>query len=78
MTNEVDHKAAAEPPLDCRVRPLSDAKLIRWLRDNLEWDGYGYWLPEVCVRKLQHGENECYEPTMQEFRTFLSAKVNGS
>lgn len=53
---------------------LTDAQLIRWLRDHLEWDGHGYWLLEICVRESADGE-DLPEPTMKEFRAALSERA---
>lgn len=52
-------------------RPITDAHLLRWLRDHLEWDGHGYWLPEICIVEMRAGDDECPEPTMHEFRQAL-------
>jgi len=49
---------------------ITDAQILRWIRDNLDWDGHGYWFPELCVKELS-GES-CPEPTMKEFRASLS------
>ena len=58
---------------------LSDAKLLRWLRDNMDWDGHGYWLPEICIREPDFGQDcICPEPTMKEFRAVLIARVRTS
>lgn len=57
---------------------ISDAQLIRWLRDHLEWDGHGYWLPEICIREIAFGEVDCPEPTLKEFRAALSEHAKGS
>lgn len=50
-----------------------DAKLIEWLAKNLEWDGHGYWLPEICIRERQLGEDFVPEPSANELRAMLTA-----
>lgn len=55
---------------------MTDAQILRWLRDNLQWDGYGYWLPEICIKELD-GES-CPEPTMKEFRANLSKIIQST
>lgn len=51
---------------------LTDTEILRWLCDNFEWDGYGYWLPEVCVREQENFGSEPDEPTMAEFRIIMT------
>ena len=65
-------------PVEPTVRPLTDTQLLHWLRDKLEWDGRGYWLPEICIVEIQDGDEECLEPTMQEFRHALRAWVRAA
>ena len=60
------------------VRPLSDAQLLRWLRDHMEWDGQGYWLPEICIRERGWGQDFCPQPTMDEFRDVLSERARAA
>ena len=55
---------------------MTDKQLLRWLRDNLEWDGHGYWLPEICVKESYYKDEFCAEPTMKEFRASLIEKIN--
>lgn len=54
---------------------LTDAQLLRWLRDHMDWDGHGYWLPEICLREREPGQDYCPEPTMHEFRALLSERA---
>lgn len=61
-----------------KTKPLTDTQLLKWLRENLEWDGHGYWLPEICIVEMQHGDDECPEPTMQEFRHELREHVRSA
>jgi hypothetical protein len=56
-------------------KPMTAAQLLRWLRDNLEWDGHGYWLPEICIRERTFGQDFCPEPTMIEFRAALTERA---
>ena len=76
-TKHENHDAVAGQ-VDCRVRPLSDTQLLGWLRDNLEWDGHGYWLPEICLRERTFGHDFCPELTMLEFREILSERVRAA
>ena len=61
-----------------KEKPLTDTQLLEWLRSRLEWDGHGYWLPEVCVCEMQSGDRDCPEPTMQEFRKALRDRVRSA
>ena len=61
-----------------KTKPLTDTQLLKWLRDRLEWDGRGYWLPELCIVEMQDGEDECPEPTMQDFRQALRARARSA
>ena len=61
-----------------KAKPLTDTQLLEWLRSRLEWDGRGYWLPEVCVREMRLGESEFPEPTLQEFRKALREHVRSA
>lgn len=54
---------------------MTDTQILNWLRKNLEWDGYGYWLPEFCIKERGWGEENCAEPTMKEFRAALEARA---
>lgn len=47
-----------------------DAARLGRLHQSLEDDGYGYWLPEKCVKPDQQSDEP---PTMDEFRTFVDA-----
>lgn len=51
---------------------LSDALLLKWMRDNMFWDGHGYWLPDLCIRERNSSQDVCPEPTMAEFKATLS------
>jgi len=75
MNNETP---MAQGPVDVNVRPLTDAQLLRWLRDKLDWDGYGYWLPEICIKETGLGNDKCPEPTMAEFRSALSERARAA
>lgn len=57
------------------VPVLSDEQLLQWLKDNLEWDGQRYWLPELVVREREYGQEFCPEPTLDEFRALLSQHI---
>jgi len=59
-------------PVEPSVRPLSDAALLRWLCEHMDWDGHGYWLPEICIRESEWGQDFCPQPTLDEFREVLS------
>lgn len=52
-------------------KAMTDGQLLKELRDRLEWDGQGYWLPEICIKELERGDDECPEPSMSEFRAAL-------
>jgi len=58
--------------------PLSDAELILWITDNLEWDGFGYWMPETCIKSKEIHEDFIRPPTANEFRIFLSQHIRES
>jgi hypothetical protein len=58
---------------------VEDTQLLKLLISKLEWDGFGYWLPEWCVK-----ERESYigmmgdytpPPTLDEFREFLKERA---
>ena len=53
------------------AKPMTDAQILKWLCAHLEWDGRGYWLPEICIVEAQSGDEDCPEPTIQEFRQAL-------
>ena len=36
---------------------LKDAERMAWLAANIEWDGYGHWLPELHVELREHASN---------------------
>jgi hypothetical protein len=46
---------------------LTDTQLLKWLHENMLWDGDRYWLPEICVRERQWGSEMCPVPTFNEF-----------
>lgn len=48
-----------------RERSAADTKRLQTLVDNLEDDGYGFWLSEWCVKE---GD---VRPTLDELRAFL-------
>jgi hypothetical protein len=51
---------------------MTDTQILEWLCDNLEFDGYGYWLPEICVKSMDFDELCLVSPpTITEFRTLL-------
>jgi hypothetical protein len=54
---------------------MTDTQLIEWMHSNMDWDGEGYWLPDVCIRERAWGEENCKRPTSQEFRAVLTAKA---
>lgn len=74
----MNNDSAGQGPLERQVRPLSDAQLLRWLRDHLEWDGHGYWLPEICIREREWGQEFSPEPTMNEFCAVLSERARAA
>lgn len=49
-------------------------KIVQYLITNLEWDGYGYWTPGICVKKW-NGRDFCAEPTKEEFIEFFLNKL---
>lgn len=59
---------------------MTDSQLLRTLRDNLQWDGYMYWLPEWAIigKNGAKPEEATPLPTMRQFRELLekSAKRN--
>lgn len=67
--------AAVKTPAEKSVRPMTDAQILRWLRDHMEWDGHGFWLPEICIREAEWRQQFCPEPTMSEFRSALSERA---
>lgn len=54
---------------------LSDTEIIDLLYENLEWDGWGWWLPEVCIAEPEIGRlpEPAPRPTVAEFRKRMSA-----
>jgi hypothetical protein len=75
--NETTQPSVAGP-VEPTVRPLSDAALLRWLCENMEWDGHGYWLPEICIRERGWGQEFCPTPTLDEFRAALSQRAQAA
>ena len=73
-----DSRPAVVGQVEPSVRPLTDAQLLRWLRDHMDWDGNGYWLPELCIRERGWGQDYCPQPTMDEFRAALSERVRAA
>ena len=51
---------------------FTDAERLEYLHSNLDWDGYGYWLPEICVKEKDGSFTD--EPTLEEFRQFLDER----
>ena len=46
-----------------------DAARYRWLHEHIESDGYGYWLPYMCI-----GERAA-APTLDDFRATFDAAM---
>lgn len=49
-------------------------RILQFLHSALEFDGYGYWLPELCVLTLRDGENK--PPKFEDFILELQARAN--
>lgn len=45
-----------------------DAERFRALIPLLDWDGHGYWLPELCIKERNMWQDALPEPTLKEFR----------
>jgi hypothetical protein len=57
---------------EIKTGKVSDAEIIKWLYDNLEYDGWGYWFPEVCVKEV------CFQddgPSLEEYRKYMCDRV---
>lgn len=81
MTEATTTPPTSEPvagPVQRPVRPLSDETLLRWLHAHMDWDGNGYWLPDVCIREPSHGQESCDRPTIDEFRAVLSEHIRAA
>lgn len=55
------------------TNPKTDTAILEWLQRNLEWDGYGYFLPEICIREREWGQEFCPQPTLDELRQVFCA-----
>lgn len=60
------------------MKKRTDKERLEALIEHLEWDGYGYWLPEWCVKVCEF-ETYTEEPSPKEFREFLDSRLfNGT
>jgi hypothetical protein len=64
-------------PPAASLREQEDAARLEWLRQNLEWDGQGYWLKEIFFKKREYGQEFTPEPTVEEFREVIDAQRLG-
>ncbi len=54
---------------------MTDADRLRTIYARLQWDGYGYWLPDMCVKvsgSFEEGD-EPIPPTFDEFCKVLDS-----
>jgi hypothetical protein len=57
------------------VTDITDTQRLQFLISALEWDGYGYWLPEWCMKPSPQPQRDpCPEPTLKEFRVELDRR----
>ena len=50
---------------------MTDEQRMQWIIDSLEWDGNGYWFPEMVIKQMKFGERNCPPPTLEELREFI-------
>lgn len=55
-----------------------DAERLSNLRCILDWDGNGYWLPDICIKERDWGQEFCQEPTIEEMRSAIDAALSKS
>ena len=57
----------------------TDTEILEALSKNLYWDGYGFWLPDLCVMKDPHFMDNkicpAKPPTLDEFRIALNGAL---
>jgi len=51
-----------------------DAQRLDWLCSNLYWDGFVWWLPEICLKESK-GAAFTPAPTAEEFRKAIDAAL---
>ena len=67
---EADALRASRAEAEAKQAALEqDAARYRWLHEHIESDGYGYWLPYMCV-----GERAA-APTLDDFRATFDAAM---
>lgn len=57
---------------------ITDKRIVQILLENLDWDGHGYWLPDLCIKEAEDGSTFTKEPTKQEFIDALVSRVGYS
>lgn len=58
---------------------VRDGELLEKLRQKLECDGFGYWLPEICLKEIPpEVEGVGTPPTQEEFREALDAAMSAA
>ena len=56
----------------------TDKELLKALHDRLDWDGNGYWLPNICIKEKQFESDLCPLPTFEEFIIELNKEIERS
>jgi hypothetical protein len=60
--------AAKDKEHDIEKQQSTEEPILQWLADNLNWDGHGYWLPDMCVREREWGQDYCPPPSKEDVR----------
>jgi hypothetical protein len=62
--------ASLQSRLDAAER---DAARIAALQVLLHWDGHAYWLPDLCIKEREYGNEYTTVPTLDELRAAIDA-----
>jgi hypothetical protein len=56
---------------------LTDTQILEGIRELLEWDGNGYWLPDWCIKEIDYDKETDFTPgpTPEEFREVLVKRL---
>lgn len=47
----------------------SDAEMLAYINSKCQWDGFGYWLPDIFIKERDGSFTPV--PTMDEFRNAI-------
>jgi hypothetical protein len=73
LVRRSDH-AAAIASLQARLDAAErDAARIAALQLLLHWDGHAYWLPDLCIKEREYGNEYTTVPTLDELRAAIDA-----